>query len=101
MSLIYFGVHCYKSASCSLGHSFLLELTENSLLSDSLIVQVHLVELALSNLLLKKKKVGHLGGSVVEHLPLAQVVISGSWNHVPQQASCRDHDLSQRQMLNH
>ena len=24
--------------------------------------------------------VGHLGGSVVEHLPLAQVMIPGSWN---------------------
>ena len=25
----------------------------------------------------------HLGGSVVEHLPLAQVVIQGSWDRVP------------------
>ena len=28
---------------------------------------------------------GHLGGSVVEHLPLAPVVIPGSWDQVPQQ----------------
>ena len=26
---------------------------------------------------------GHLGGSLVEHLPLAQVVIPGSWDPVP------------------
>ena len=26
---------------------------------------------------------GHLGGSVVECLPLAQVVIPGSWDRVP------------------
>ena len=29
---------------------------------------------------------GHLGGSVVEHLPLAQVVIPGSWDPVLHQA---------------
>ena len=28
----------------------------------------------------------HLGGSVVEHLPLAQGVILGSWDRVPYQA---------------
>ena len=33
---------------------------------------------------------GHLGGSVVEHLPLAQVVILGSWDRVPHQALCRE-----------
>ena len=33
---------------------------------------------------------GHLGGSVVEHLPLAQVVILGSWDQVPHPASCRE-----------
>ena len=26
---------------------------------------------------------GHLGDSVVEHLPLAQVMILGSWDRVP------------------
>ena len=31
-------------------------------------------------------KKGHLGGSVVEHLPLAQVVIRGSWDQVPHPA---------------
>ena len=31
-----------------------------------------------------------LGGSVVEHLPLAQVVILGSWNRVPHQAPHRE-----------
>ena len=30
----------------------------------------------------KVEVVGHLGGSVVEPLPLAQVVISGSWDGV-------------------
>ena len=30
---------------------------------------------------------GHLGGSVVEHLPLAQVVILESWDRVPHLAS--------------
>ena len=29
---------------------------------------------------------GCLGGSLVEHLPLAQVVIPGSWDLVPHQA---------------
>ena len=29
---------------------------------------------------------GHLGGSVVEHLPLAQGVILESWDRVPHQA---------------
>ena len=28
------------------------------------------------------EKEGHLGGSVVEHLPSAQVVILGSWHQV-------------------
>ena len=32
---------------------------------------------------------GHLGGSVVERLPLAQVIIPGSWDQVPHQAPCR------------
>ena len=30
---------------------------------------------------------GHLGGSVVEHLPLAQVMIPVSWDRVPSQDS--------------
>ena len=33
---------------------------------------------------------GHLGGSVVEHLPLAQVVIPGSWDRVPHRAPRRE-----------
>ena len=33
---------------------------------------------------------GYLGGSVVEHLPLAQVVIPGSWDQVLHQASHRE-----------
>ena len=33
---------------------------------------------------------GHLGGSVVEHLPLAQVVILGSWDQVPHGAPHRE-----------
>ena len=32
--------------------------------------------------------VGHLGGSVVEHVPLALVVIQGSWDGVLHQAPC-------------
>ena len=31
---------------------------------------------------------GHLGGSVVESLPLAQVVIPGSWDLVLHRAPC-------------
>ena len=31
---------------------------------------------------------GHLGGSVVECLALAQGMIPGSWDQVPQQAPC-------------
>ena len=31
---------------------------------------------------------GHLGGSVVEDLPLAQVMIPGSWDRVPHRAPC-------------
>ena len=33
---------------------------------------------------------GHLGGSVVECLPLAQGVILGSWDRVPHQAPYRE-----------
>ena len=33
---------------------------------------------------------GHLGGSVVEHLPLAQIVIPRSWDPVPHQALRRE-----------
>ena len=33
---------------------------------------------------------GHLGGSVVEHLPLVQVVIPGSSDQVPHQAPYRE-----------
>ena len=33
---------------------------------------------------------GRLGGSVVERLPSAQVVILGSWDRVPHQAPCRE-----------
>ena len=33
---------------------------------------------------------GHLGGSVVEHLPLVQVLILGSWDRIPYQAPCRE-----------
>ena len=33
---------------------------------------------------------GRLGGSVVEHLPSAQVVIPGSWDRVPHRAPCRE-----------
>ena len=33
-------------------------------------------------------KLGHLGDSVVEHLPLAQVVMPGSWDRVPHWVPC-------------
>ena len=33
---------------------------------------------------------GHVGGSVVEHLPLAQAVIPGSWDQVPHRAPHRE-----------
>ena len=33
---------------------------------------------------------GHLSGSVVEHLPSAQVVILGSWDRVLHWAPCRE-----------
>ena len=32
----------------------------------------------------------HMGGSVVECLPLAQSVIPGSWDQDPHQAPCRE-----------
>ena len=32
---------------------------------------------------------GYLGGSVVKHVPLAWVVIPGSWDQVPLRAPCR------------
>ena len=37
-----------------------------------------------------KKNQEHLDDSVVEYLPLAQVVILGSWDQVPLQAPCRE-----------
>ena len=33
---------------------------------------------------------GRLGGSVVEHLPLANVMILGSWDQVPHQGPPRE-----------
>ena len=39
---------------------------------------------------LNPTKMGHLGGSVVEHLSLAQVVIPGSWDRVLHQAPHRE-----------
>ena len=38
----------------------------------------------------KKKDLGHLGGSVVERLPSAQGVIPGSWDRVPHRAPCKE-----------
>ena len=38
----------------------------------------------------REKQKGHLGGSVVERLPLAQVVIPGSWDQVLHQAPQRE-----------
>ena len=35
-------------------------------------------------------ELGHLGGSVIERLPLAQVVIPGSWDQVLHQAPHRE-----------
>ena len=39
---------------------------------------------------LKVPSEGCLGGSVVGHLPLAQVVIPGFWDQVPHRAPCRE-----------
>ena len=39
---------------------------------------------------LKLQIQGHPGGSVVERLPLAQVLILGSWDGVPHGAPCRE-----------
>ena len=39
---------------------------------------------------IKSEEQGHLGGSVVEHLPLAQMVILGSWDQVLHQAPHRE-----------
>ena len=36
------------------------------------------------------KPLGHPGGSVVEHLPLAQDVILDSWDRVPHRAPCME-----------
>ena len=36
--------------------------------------------------LLRTLLLRHLGGSVIEHLPSAQVMIPGSWDRVPWQA---------------
>ena len=38
----------------------------------------------------KNQNKGHLVGSLVEHLPLAQVMILGSWEQVPQQTPPKD-----------
>ena len=39
---------------------------------------------------MKNSKSGHLGGSLVERLPMAKGVIPGSWVRVPHQASCQE-----------
>ena len=51
-----------------------------------------ILELTLKNKQKKKKeeRQGHLGGSVVERLPLVQVVILGSWDLVPHLAPCME-----------
>ena len=50
-----------------------------------------LLELALSRPGVKKPRFwGHLDGSAVEHLPLAQAVILGSWDRVPHLAPHRE-----------
>ena len=41
-------------------------------------------------ILIKILSLGRLGGSVVERLPLAQVMIPGSQDRVPHQAPCRE-----------
>ena len=39
---------------------------------------------------IKRIKLGHLGGSVIEHLPLAQVMILRSGDQVLHRAPCRE-----------
>ena len=39
---------------------------------------------------LRRHYEGHLDGLVVEHLPLAQVMILGSWDRVLHQAPCKE-----------
>ena len=41
-------------------------------------------------MILKEIKLGHLGGSAVEHLPSAQGVILESWDQVPHPAPCME-----------
>ena len=38
----------------------------------------------------KNSTQGHLGGSVVERLPLALVMIPGFWDQVPYRSPCRE-----------
>ena len=45
-----------------------------------------------STLHIIKVNLGHLGGSVVEGPPLAQVMIPGSWDQEPHQAPHREPD---------
>ena len=54
---------------------------------DMLLVKNIVIEKYLDT---KCKKKAHLDGSVVECLPLAQVMIPGSWDRVPQQAPCKE-----------
>ena len=51
---------------------------------------VNSFSICIPNFPLLKSPLGHLGGSVIEHLPSAQVVILGSGNQVPHQAPCRE-----------
>ena len=39
---------------------------------------------------LKLSKLGHLGGSGVEHLPSAPILILGSWDWFPHWAPCME-----------
>ena len=41
-------------------------------------------------MVVKIEKYGHLGGSVVEHLPSAQGMTPGSWDRVPHRAPHRE-----------
>ena len=53
-------------------------------------IKRHQTLLIIREILLKAQHMGRPGGSAVEHLPLAQGMVPGSWDRVPRWAPCEE-----------
>ena len=79
--------HCASFLEASLLNCWSLSSQTRN---DEMLVTVESSPLTVPAVQLKGFPSGPLGGSVVGHLPLAQVMILGSWDRVPHQAPCME-----------